>query len=147
MKAFLTIFLIFIYTSSLFSQKNHSQQFERKLLYFLASCGDYDSSMVSRSRGILIIDDLITHNDFHDQKYGVFILRTLTTHSYSHLLLKSQDSIQLINMREPYDSTILTLVKYFKENQFFTQEEVLQYLEKATEIYRRNQKAVPWVVD
>ncbi len=143
----LLIFLFIIVNyMQLLAQNVKSNNLRDTLFEFLISKNDFNKDMQTKGT-ILIINDILTLKKYDDQEVGVFKFGTLTSHSYFHLLLKDKNNYTIVNMKQPYENIVLLLLDYFENNPFYSKEEMLLYIKRATELYIKNKKVVPWKID
>ena len=142
----LVVFLILISYTQLLSQNIKSDNLRDTLFVFLISQGDYNKEM--KTEGVLlIINDISSLEKFDKQEIGIFKFGTLTSHSYFHVFFKDKKGYTIVDMRQPYENLVPLFLEYFKRNQNYTKEEVLHYINDATELYKKNQNVVPWKID
>ncbi|HLN54276.1 MAG TPA: hypothetical protein VK212_11260 [Lentimicrobium sp.] len=148
MKKIITVIqlILLIFPIKCISQNIDSTEMRINLLNFLISKGDYDSSMIN-SGTYLIIKDLKTLEDYQKQEFGIFSFGTLTSHSYRHLLLKDQNKIFLVNMRLPIEDVLKKLLQFFRENQYYLKEDILDYIEKVINLHQFNEKTQAWQLE
>jgi hypothetical protein len=128
------------------SQNITSDNLKDTLLDFLISKGDFDKDMKTEGT-LLIINDISTLKKYENQEVGVFKFGTLTSHSCYHLFLKDKDDCTIVDMKQPYENIVSLLLEYFQGNPFYSKEDILVYIKRVTELYIKNQDAVPWKLD
>ncbi len=144
----LLLLLLFLMTNymQLFSQNIKANNLRDSLFEFLISQGEFDKDMQTKET-ILIINDIVTLIPIEKQSNGIFKFGTLTSHSYFHIILSSNGDYVIINMRQPFENIILSILDYFQRNQQYSKKEVLCYMEKITELYLKNQNSIPWKIE
>jgi hypothetical protein len=69
---------------------------------------------------LLIINDIVTLRKIENQEFGIYKFGTLTSESYFHILLKDKDYCTIVDMKQPYENIIPTIIKYFQRNSFYS---------------------------
>jgi hypothetical protein len=136
---FFILFLLFG-NSYLFAQTDN---LTIKLYDFLKSKNEM-SANVKAGQTILIINDLVTCQEFKDQEYGIFKFCTLSSHTYTHILLVNKGQYSIVDMYQPPDIILESILNYLKTNKNFTKEVSIKYLEAIIKLYKSNTKEIPW---
>lgn len=146
-KRLLLLLLLFIMTSTpSWGQNGEECDVRDTLINFLILTKDL-SDRVNKQNVFLFVNEIRTHKQYKNQNVGIFKFGTLRTHSYFHLLLKSSsENIVLVDMTQPYENVMLVLLEYFKVNRFYSKDEILDCIKRTTDLYVRNQKAIPWTL-
>ena len=116
-----------------------------KLYDFLISTKDLSEWSKSKNT-ILIINDLVTYKKFKNQEYGIFKFCTLTTHTYTHILLVSKGKYTIVNMREPLEKSLQSVLEFLKINKNYPKEDTITYMEGVLKIYKSNNEIIPWTL-
>lgn len=85
-----------------------------------------------------LICELRSNKRINEALSGVFWFTTLSSHSFTHVVIVRVNKIQILNMRDPLDKNILILCKYLREDRGFTVKDVLTYMEKIININKEN---------
>ena len=114
-----------------------------KLYDFLISTKDL-SEWGKSQKTKLFINDLVTYKDFKNQEYGIFQFSTLTTHTYTHILLVSKGKYTIVNMYEPLEKSLQSVLEFLNANKSFSKENTIKYIEGVLGLYKSNKEAIPW---
>jgi len=115
-----------------------------KLYDFLISTNDLTEWSKSQNT-MLIINDLITYKEFKNQEYGIFKFCTLTTHTYTHILLVSRKGkYTIVNMYEPLEKSLHSVIEFLKMNKNFSKEDTIKYIEGVLDLHKSNKETIPW---
>jgi hypothetical protein len=93
-----------------------------------------------------LICELRSKKRINETRTGVFWFTTLSSHSFTHVIIVRLNNFRILNMRDSLDKNILYLCEYLKENKGFSANDVLAYIEKITNIYRENMSIRPQVI-
>lgn len=146
-KILMFIPLVAIVCSMHLSAQNYTNDSLRiKLFDFLISKKDFVGDSKT-TKTLLIINDIVTLKTIEQQKNGVFKFGTLTSHSYFHILLKYGNKYDIVDMKQPYEKIIPTIIFFFKKNNLYSKSDVLKYLIKLTDLYLANQNAIHWRIN
>ena len=69
---------------------------------------------------------------------GVFWFSTLSSHSFTHVIIVNMNNFQILNMRDPLHENIFLLCKYLRANRVYTAKDILDYIEKIISIQKEN---------
>jgi len=142
MKTLGTLFFLFSINGNINAQ---SDSLTIKLYDFFKSKNEMSKS-VEPGQTILIINDLVTYKEFKNQEYGIFRFCTLTTHMYTHILLVSKGKYTIVDMYEPLEKSLLSVLEFLKANKYFTKENTIKYIEGVLDLHKSNMEAIPWTL-
>jgi hypothetical protein len=49
-------------------------------------------------------------------------------------------------MKQPFENVISILIEHFQGNNYYNKEEILNYTKKVLDLYKANQKVIPWQI-
>ncbi|MDR2036493.1 MAG: hypothetical protein LBQ60_01070 [Bacteroidales bacterium] len=136
---FFVIFLLFG-NSYLFAQYD---SLTIKLYDFLKSKKEM-SENVKVGQTILIINELVSYQEFKNQEYGIFRFGTLSSHTYIHILLVDKEKYLIVDMYQPLDIILEPILNYLKTNTKITKKNSIQYLEAVLKLYKLNTEEISW---
>ena len=137
---FLCILVLLGYS---YSSAQPSDSLRVKSYDFLISMGELQEFSKTENT-LLIINDLVTYEEFKNQEYGIFRLCTFASESYIHILLVDANRYIFVDMRQPFDATIHIILEYLKNYPNYTQLDIINYLDAVVNLYQRNKDAIPW---
>jgi hypothetical protein len=111
-----------------------------KLYDFFKSKNEMSENVKPRQT-FLIINDLVTFKEFKSQEYGIFKFCTLTTHTFTHILLVNNT---IVDMYQPLEKSLYSVLEYLKMNKNFSKEDIFRYIEGVLDLYRSNTESIPW---
>ena len=135
----ITLFILLFISVPLFSQSD-SDSLKQAVYDFLISTRD----IIEREKSINItfIRDLVTYRDYENQEYGIFSFGTPATSTYWHILLISNGKYTIVNMYEPLEKSLQSVLEFFKEDTIFSKEGVIKCIERILFIDTRNRSGV-----
>ena len=140
------LLFIFILLGYSYSYAQQIDSLRIRLYDFLISKGDLDE-FSKKKNTLLIINDLVTHEEFKDQEYGIFKFGTLTSESYTHILLVDKEKHIIVDMHQPFDIIIHTVLGYFKNHSDYTRSDVINYLDSIINLHKKNSDSIPWKIE
>jgi len=117
---------------------NRISSIKDSIVSFLRNTENLTDSYKSESLSDALICELNSKKRINETSTGVFWFTTLSSHSYTHIIIVRENSYQILNMREPLDNNILLLCDYLSKNRGLSAKDVIDYIDKLIDIHRKN---------
>ena len=138
----ITIVIFFFISIPVFSQ-TYPDSLKQVLIDFLLSINDVSEDAKNT---MLIVNDLVTYKEFKNQDYGIFRFCTLSTHVFTHILLVSKGKYIIVNMYEPLEKSLYSVLEYLKLDKNYSKEDTVKYVEGVLKLHKINSEVIPWKI-
>lgn len=117
---------------------NRISYIKDSLVSFLKNTEMLTESYKGEDLSDALICELRSNKRISEALTGIFWFTTLSSHSFTHVVIVRVNKFQILNMRDPLDKNILFLCEYLREARGLTVKDVLTYIEKIINIHREN---------
>jgi hypothetical protein len=138
MKKILIIVAITLFYCIQCNANDRISHIKDSLVSFLKNTEMLTESYKGEDLSDALICELRSNKRISEALTGIFWFTTLSSHSFTHVVIVRGNKFQILNMRDPLDKNILFLCKYLREDRGFTVKDILTYIEKIINIHREN---------
>lgn len=146
MKKILIIVVITLFCYIQSNAENRVSCIKDSLVSFLKNTEMLSEPFKGDDLSDALICELRSKKRISDNLTGVFWFTTLSSGSFTHVVIVRENNIQILNMRDPLEKNMLILCEYIRSKKGFTVNDSLSYIEKLINIHRVNISIRPQVI-